>query len=196
MSDRHLWARDYTAIMRHKGKMFTVNDLSLAWMGGVSFPAAGMAAGCVIPAWLITQVVFGWIFGVPWWGIFLTMAVIFAGLYAFLQRDLGDKDTPWRRVALWYSLRSHQPEHIASTQADTTIDTMRWCVIVMRPNKSPHIKAGRALGNREQYCPRPRASEEFEVADDFALFDRWHDAVIAAAQRSPFTTANSEGHSS
>lgn len=202
MSDREpIVAFDYTAIIKHRGKQFTINDMSLSKIGGVDLSAASVA---LVPSamallagmaglWLLTGVSVFWA-AIP-------AIMIWVGFYWWFSRDVVDAQSPQDRIYLALSARRTQPVRLGGssigrprkrglaarvmspalgfllgrrhTAEDNNPGILRWTVIVKRPDDRSHLALGAAVPGRHMYRPHPQDIGRI-VADDHDQFDDWY----------------------
>lgn len=191
----HIVAYDYTPIVKHRGKQFTVGDLSLAKFGGVDLSAAWVA---LIPAIGVAAAVVVLLMFTPFTAMlaaipaFLTWLV----LYVWFSRETLDTLAPIDRIMLTVTSKRTQPTILNGATSgrqrrtgkraavsslvgsrhpgeDRTPDRLHWVVIVKRPTDSDRLKVGAPLTGRDQYRPRPRASAPL-IHDDRDQFDDWY----------------------
>ncbi|WP_347956149.1 hypothetical protein [Gordonia aichiensis] len=183
------YALDYTPIVKHRGKQFTIGDLSLSKINGIDLQSAAVAS---VPA-VIVGVGFAVVFFIT--GITVFFAIIPAllaaiGTYLWFSRETTDSQAPWGRVLMAITVRRNAPVRISGglptvrssnvlselvgrkhAAADNYPTTLRWLVIVKRGDPA-HMLASAAIPNRTAYRPRP-AGVEFGVEDDQYIYADW-----------------------
>ncbi|WP_042376482.1 hypothetical protein [Gordonia alkanivorans] len=179
LEDGGLCAYDYTGIIRHKGKLYVVGDLSLSKIGGLSLPSAGFALLISSPFWLtlVALSMAGFVGGV--W-IFVSLIPVIAG-YVLLEIGSADRDKPAHRVKLALAGRWKAPDYVVNSRKDSTADDIHLTAIVKRPREPQRTTAGQPLQLRVSYRPSPRDVGEFTVVDDRHRYPAWEALVASSA---------------
>ncbi len=181
LDDGGLCAYDYTGVVRHKGKLYVVGDLSLSFIGGLSLPSAGFAlilTGPVVAPLLLASFS-GWL---PSYLAVVALLLLIAA-YVLFEVGPSDRDKPAHRVKLALAGMWRQPDHVVNNRKDTVADDIRLVAIVKRPQDPSRCTAGTPVQLRVQYRPTPRRSDEFAVADDrLDTLQEWGSLVASAAR--------------
>lgn len=106
-------ALDYTPIVKHRGKLFTVGDLSLSKFGGVDLSAAAVAAIPALITGSLLVVVLFFLSPAVFWAV-IPAAAVWAGCYLWFSREVLDAQSPQDRILLYLSSRRTQPRLIVS----------------------------------------------------------------------------------
>lgn len=129
------YATDYTAIVHHRSRMATANDIDMSGLpgGGLDMPAAGwglagaaVAAVPVIPLWMALVPVSTW-FSAP------ILLCVWIAVYWVAQRDTEGRETAMQRVQLLIVRMAKQPKQIAGMAEDKEPTHFTWVAIVARP---------------------------------------------------------------
>ncbi|MFL0579523.1 hypothetical protein [Dietzia sp. 179-F 9C3 NHS] len=129
------YATDYTAIVHHRSRMATANDINMSGLpgGGLDMPAAGwgiggmaVAAVPVVPLWSLLVPVSAW-FSAP------VLLCVFIAVYWVAQRDTEGRETFAQRIQLTVMRMFKQPTQIAGMAADKEPTHFTWEAIVARP---------------------------------------------------------------
>lgn len=193
-------ALDYTSIVRHRGKQFTVGDLSLSKIGGVDLHAAGLSLVPAVVVGAISFVLF-FILGITLFIATLPALAVWIGGYLWFARDVIDSQPPLYRILMAFSVRRNSPVVISgggptvrhSNMVSELIGTkhhaadlypteLHWAVIVKRADDPAHRASSPALPNRQSYRPKPRGID-LAVHDDVQSYDEWADFLAQSATR-------------
>lgn len=129
------FATDYTAIVHHRQRMATANDIDMSGLpgGGLDMPAAGW--GLVGAALAGVPIVLGWMWLVPvsaWFSAPVLLCVWLA-VYWVAQRDTEGRETVLQRMQLLVVRIAKQPKQIAGMAEDKEPTHFTWVAIVERP---------------------------------------------------------------
>ncbi|MEW1938346.1 hypothetical protein AB0331_13390 [Dietzia maris] len=129
------YATDYTAIVHHRSRMATANDIDMSGLpgGGLDLPAAGW--GLVATAVFGTPIVLGWMWLVPasaWFSAPILLCV-WVAVYWVAQRDTEGRETFMQRMQLLVVRMAKQPKQIAGMAEDREPTHFTWVAIVARP---------------------------------------------------------------
>lgn len=147
MSDREpIVAYDYTPIIKHRGKQFTVGDMSLSKFGGIDLSAAATAlapalvVGFVIAVllWLTSPAVF--------WAA-LPTAAVWTGFYLWFSREQIDAQAPLDRIFLAVSARRTQPVRLGGSNMIGVRKSGPWHAATDWMRSGP---IGRQIGTRHR----------------------------------------------
>ena len=141
------YATDYTAIVHHRGRMATANDINMTGLpgGGLDLPAAGwgLAATGIIGAPIVG--IWLWLIPVSAWFSTPLLLCIWVSVYWVAQHDTEGRETTLQRLQLMAVRRLKQPKHIAGMAKDQEPTHFTWVAIVQRPAST----AGPALPVRQ-----------------------------------------------
>lgn len=129
------FATDYTAIVHHRSRMATANDINMSGLpgGGLDLPAAGWGLLTTVVAGV--PIVFGWMWLVPvsaWFSAPLLLCV-WVAVYWVAQIDTGGRETVQQRMQLLVLRLAKQPKQIAGMAEDKEPTHFTWVAIVERP---------------------------------------------------------------
>lgn len=173
------YARDYTRLMRHRGKMPRFDDWSLAWMpgGGLDLSAAGWALGAGIGVGGLAAL-FSMLIGatVAFLVGVVVLFIVFAVVYFVLSHDTDGRDSTWQRYSMAI-LGWSQPESIDELRKETEPTDFALEAIVQRKEGQPGIakpvRQFQSYGYSGDRPISPLQSLEWPAADE--SFGQWRD---------------------
>lgn len=190
-------ALDYTPIVRHRGKQFTLGDISLAKVGGVDLHAAGISGA---PAAVVFVAFFALFFliGKSLFLAVLPAALVWVGFYIWFSREVIDTQPPLDRMLMAVSIRRNAPVRLSGTgqtvrtsnwmselvgakhhAADEYPTTLHWAAIVKRASDPDHASVQTSIPDRAQYRPKP-IGLDLTVEDDQYTYEDWAEYLAGA----------------
>lgn len=129
------FATDYTAVINHRGRMATANDINMSGLPGGGLVLSAAAAAALITAVVAVPSVIAWHFLAPVPAVLSTpiWLCMFVAVYWVAQRDTEGRETVSQRMKLTMLRVVKQPKQIAGMAADNEPTHFTWVAIVERP---------------------------------------------------------------
>lgn len=183
------YAIDYTPIVKHRSKQFTMGDVSLSKINGVDLQSASVAVVPAVAVGCFFAVMFA-LLGVTVFIALMPAIIVFLAVYLWFSRETIDPQSPWDRVLMAITVGRHTPVKISGGgptvktsnalsemfgakhfAADRHPADLHWGVIVKRA-ETDHHSPDRSVTGRRPYRPRP-AGIDLIVADDKHTYADW-----------------------